>query len=208
MVRKLFPLLLVLTFILSCATTVRTPIHKVVGSDTIRAKVVLLENPEIDLAYQKTAVREYEAKLLSKPVTLVIKSKLGGGEVDFVLITRKEVQRLESMNPQEIVKIGQKSDVNVVIVVEPLKIDYAESSTKKDDEFCVLRKAKVLVSAKVHETKRGDVLMAGVYEGKADAKQCSKGVRRTDKLPSKDALIIKALKDSASKFAKEFWSSL
>jgi len=204
--KRLLPILLILFFI-GCATTSRVPIHKVVGSPTVRTKVVLLKNNNVDFAYQKTGVREFEAALLKEPISFSIKRTLGE-KVDLVLITRKEVQIINSLSPEEITKIGQESDVQAVIVVEPLNIDYSEGITRKEDEVCVVRNAKVLVSAKVAETRRGEVVLAGVYEGKAKAKQCSKGIQRTDKLPSKDSLIVRALKEAASKFSKEFWSNL
>lgn len=199
--------MLLVLFFIGCATTPRVPIHKVVGSPTVRTKVVLLKNRDLDLAYQKIAVREFEAALLREPISFSIKKTLGE-KVDLVLITRKEVQVINSLSPEEIVKIGRESDVQAVVVVEPMKIDYSEWVTREDEEVCVVRNAKVLVSAKVTETKKGEVVLAGVYEGKAKAKQCSKGIQRTDKLPSKDSLIIKALKDAASKFSGEFWSNL
>jgi len=208
MFRRWLLLIPLIAFILSCAATVKTPIHKIVGSDTIRAKVVLKENPNIDFAYQKLAVREVEAKLLNKPVTVVIRSRLSGGEVDFVLITRKEVQKVYSTAPEDIVSVARASDTNVVIVVEPLKVKYDELVLEKDVEVCVIRSAKTLLSAKVFDGKRGDILMAGVYEGKEKAQQCAKGIKRTDKLPSKDGIVLKAFKRSAEKFAKEFWKSL
>jgi len=191
-----------------CAQTTRAPIHEVVQSNTVRTKVVLFESGGVDAAYQKTAVREFEAQLLKKPLTFSLRSVIDREEVDLVLLTRKEVQRIDSVSPQEIVKIGEESDINTLIVLEPLKIDYSEGSVKKEDEFCVVRKASVVVRAKVFETRTGSLIFGGVYDGEAKARQCSKGIRRTDKLPSKDNLIIRALKKAASKFSKEFWSSL
>ncbi len=201
-------LALVMILLAGCAQTARTPIHKIIKSSTIRTKVVLLENEKIDFAYQKTAVREFEAQLLKQPASFVLRSTFGGEKVDLVLITRKEVQKIDSASPEEIKRIGEESDVNTLIVLEPLKIDYSEGSVKRENEFCVSRKASVLVRAKVFETKEGNLIFGGVYEGEAKARQCSKGIRRTDKLPSKDALIVKALKKAAVKFAGEFWSSL
>jgi hypothetical protein len=206
--KKFFWTFFILAFILSCASTTKTPLHKIVKSNTIRTKIVLLENPTVDFAYQKAAVREFEAQLLKKPVTFAIRSTLSGEEVDLVLITRKEVQKIPSLTPAEVVRIGQGSDLNVLIVLEPLKVEFSEGSTRKGEEVCVVRNARALISAKVFETKRGNIVLAGVYEGKAKARQCSKGIRRTDQLPSKDAIVLKALKKAATKFASEFWSSL
>ncbi len=206
--KRVAGLLLFFAFLISCAQTAKAPIHRVIGKDTIRTKVVLLENPELDSAYQKLAVRQVEAKLLNKPVTLVIKSRLTGGEVDLVLVTRKDVQRFGSVSAEKVVEIGKASGVDLLVVVEPLRIDYAESSVRKEVEVCISRKAKVLLSIKVYETAKGGILLAGVYEGKEEAKQCSKGVERTDKLPSKDRLVIKALKKAGEKFSKEFWNNL
>ena len=201
-------LALVMILLAGCAQTTRTLIHKIVKSNTIRTKVVLLENEKIDFAYQKTAVREFEAQLLRQPASFILRSTFGGEKVDLVLITRKEVQRINSTSPEEIIRIGEESDINTLIVLEPLKVDYSEGSVKREDEFCVSRRVSVLVRAKVFETKEGNLIFGGVYEGEAKARQCSKGIRRTDKLPSKDALIVKALKKAAVKFAGEFWSSL
>ncbi|WP_457600988.1 hypothetical protein [Hydrogenivirga sp.] len=203
---------LLLTFlffmVLGCASTTKTPIHKIVDSDIVRTKIVLLDRDNVEFAYQKAAVREFEAQLLKKPVTFAIRSTLSGKEIDFVLITRKEVQRIPSATPEEIVRIGQESDVNTLIVLEPLKVQYSEGSSKKGEEFCVVRRANVLIAAKVFETKTGNLIFGGVYEGKAKARQCSRGIRRTDELPSRDALILKTIKRAAIKFAGEFWSSL
>ncbi len=205
--KRIFYLFLVV-FLAGCATTARLPIHKVINDQTIRTKVVLLKNDSIDFAYQKTAVREFEAALLKEPVSHAIKASLGGEKIDLVLITRKDVQTIKSLTPEEVIKIGKQSDVNTVIVLEPVKVDYSEGSAKKEDEFCVTRDAKATVSVKVAETKEGEIVFAGVYEGSAKAKQCSKGIQRTDKLPSKDALVVKALKKAASKFSREFWNNL
>ena len=201
-------LILVLILLAGCAQTARTPIHKIVKSPTVRTKIVLMENEKVDPAYQRTAVREFEAQLLKQPVSFAIRSSLGGEKVDLVLITRKEIQRIDSATPEEIRRIGEESDVNTLIVLEPLRVDYSEGSIRRENEFCVSRRASVLVRAKVFETREGNLIFGGVYEGEAKARQCSKGIRRTDKLPSKDALIVKALKKAAVKFAGEFWSSL
>ncbi len=201
-------LILVLILLAGCAQTARTPIHKIVKSPTVRTKIVLMENEKVDPAYQRTAVREFEAQLLKQPVSFAIRSSLGGEKVDLVLITRKEVQRIDSATSEEIRRIGEESDVNTLIVLEPLRVDYSEGSIRRENEFCVSRRASVLVRAKVFETREGNLIFGGVYEGEAKARQCSKGIRRTDKLPSKDALIVKALKKAAVKFAGEFWSSL
>ncbi len=206
--RGIYALVFIFILLVGCASTTRTPIHQIVKSDVVRTKIVLLENGNVEFAYQKAAVREFEAKLLKKPVTFAIRSTLSGKEVDFVLVTRKEVQRISSASPEEIVKLGQESDINTLIVLEPLKVDFHEGSFKRGEEFCVTRRAKVLVGAKVFETNTGNLIFGGVYDGEAKARQCSKGIRRTDELPSKDALILKALKRSAIKFAGEFWSSL
>ncbi len=205
---KRFYVLLVFVLLVACATTSRVPIHKIVGSPTVRTKVVLLKKEEIDTAYQRTAVREFEAVLLKQPVTHAMRATVGGEKVDLVLITRKEVQTVNSIAPEDIVKLGRESDVNTVIVVEPVKVDYRESSLKRGEEFCVVRRAKVVISAKVFETKGGEVVLAGVYEGSYRAHQCSKGIRRTDKLPSEDLVVLRAIKEAASKFSGDFWRNL
>ncbi|EDP74474.1 hypothetical protein [Hydrogenivirga sp. 128-5-R1-1] len=206
--RGVYLLVLVLIFLTGCASTTKTPIHKIINSDIVRTKVVLLERDNVEFAYQKAAVRAFEAELLKKPVTFAIRSTFSGKEIDFVLITRKEVQKIPAEIPQEIVRIGEESDINTLIVLEPLKVNFSEGSSKRGEEFCVTRRAEVLIGAKVFETKTGNLIFGGVYEGKAKARQCSKGIRRTDELPSKDALILKALRRAAIKFAGEFWSSL
>ncbi len=200
--------LLLAVFILSCATTSRLPIHKVVDSTTVRTKVVLMEREGIDPAYQKAAVREFEAYLLKEPVTHTLKTAFGGEKVDLILITRKEVQRIKSITPEEIKKIGEESDLQVLIVLEPLKINYSEGSVKRGNEFCITRQAEALISAKVMGIREGKVIIAGVYNGKVKKRQCSKGAARTDKLPEKDKIVVKALKKAAMKFSKEFWNNL
>lgn len=206
--RRILYLFLLFGLIFGCASSTRTSIHKIVNSDVVRAKIVLLENPKIDFAYQKATVREFEAELLKKPVTFSIRSTLSGKEIDFVLITRKEVQKIPASTPEEVVKLGEESDINTLIILEPLKVDFSEGSSKRGEEFCVTRRAEVLVAAKVFETKTGSQIFGGVYDGEATARQCSKGIRRTDELPSQDALILKAIKRAGIKFAGEFWSSL
>ena len=200
--------LLVVLLLLACAPATRTPIHKVVGKDTLRVKVVLLEGKGVDVAYQKMAVREFEASLLKQPLTRAIKESITRERVDVVLITRREVQRVRSGSPSELVRIGKESELDLVVVVEPISVDYKEKTYTEEDRICVRRSAKVSVSAKVAETRKGSVLLAGVYTGRSKAVQCSKGIRRTDKLPSKDRIVVKALKEAASKFSKEFWGSL
>ncbi len=206
--RKFLPVLLILFLVVGCATTSRTPIHKIVGSSTVRTKVVLLDSGNVDKAYQKVAVREFEAKLLKQPVSYTIRSTIGGQKVDLVLITRKEVQVLRSSSPQELIAVGKESDVNTLIVLEPLKVEYSEGSAKRGEEFCVVRRAYVVIRAKVYETNRGSLIFGGVYDGKAEARQCSKGIQRTDKLPNRDSLVVRAVKKAAEKFAGDFWSAL
>jgi len=118
------------------------------------------------------------------------------------------VQTINSLSPEEITEIGERSDLQVLVVLEPLKILHSEGSFKREDEFCVTRKAEAVVSVKVADARRGDVILAGVYDGKAEARQCSKGIRRTDKLPAPEALVVKALRRAALKFSREFWSNL
>ncbi len=204
---KVFLILTVL-FLLGCATTTKTPIHKLVGKTTLRVKVVLLENRNVDVGYQKLAVREFEASLLKQPLTRAIRETITRERVDVVLITRKDVQKVRSGSPEEIVRIGRESDVDLVVVVEPVSVSYKEKTYTKEDKVCVRRSAKVSVSARVSETKGGNVVLAGVYTGRSKANQCSKGMKRTDKLPSKDGIVIKALKEAASKFSREFWGNL
>jgi hypothetical protein len=205
---KVKALVLALVFLVGCATTTKTPIHKIVGKTTLRVKVVLLENRKVDRAYQKLAVREFEASLLKQPLTRAIRESITRERVDLVLITRKEVQRIRSGSPEEVVRVGKESDLDLLVVVHPLSVDYREKTYTKGEEVCVRRQARVTVSAKVAETKGGSEVLAGVYTGRAKATQCSKGMRRTDKLPSRDGIVIKALKDAAVKFSKEFWGSL
>jgi len=206
---KRFTALIFIAFlVLSCAQTARVPISKVIGSSTVRTKIVLLPNPQVETAYQKVVVREYENALTKQPVSRAIKTAFGGEKVDLVLLVRKEVQEIDSLSPETIKRIGEESEVNTVIILEPRRIDYREGSVTRQDEFCVTRSAEVEVSAKMADTAKGEVIFAGVYRGDAKAKQCSKGIRRTDKLPSKDRLIIKAVKKSAVKFSEEVWSSL
>ncbi|MDQ7037790.1 MAG: hypothetical protein Q9N26_01120 [Aquificota bacterium] len=200
--------LLAVLFLLACAPATRTPIHKVVGKETLRVKVVLLESKGVDPAYQKMAVREFEASLLKQPLTRAIRESITRERVDVVLITRKEVQKVKNGSPAELVRIGRESDLDLVVVVEPISVDYREKTYTKEDRICVRRSARVSVSAKVAETGKGSVVLAGVYTGRSRAVQCSKGIRRTDKLPSRDGMVIKALKEAASKFSKEFWGSL
>ncbi len=169
---------------------------------------MLLKNENVDFAYQKTAVREFEAALLKEPVGHVLKATFGGERVDLVLITRKDVQTITALTPEEVTRIGEESDLHVLVVLEPLKVDYSEGSTRREDEFCVTRRAEAVVSVKVMDARRGDVVLAGVYEGKARARQCAKGIQRTDKLPSPDSLVVKALKRAAGRFSKEFWNNL
>ena len=205
---RLLALFAVALVILSCAQTSRVPISKVVGSDTIRTKIVLLPDPELDPSYQKLAVREYENALTKQPVTGVIKTAFGGGKADLVLLVRKEVQEVDSADPEVVKRIGEESEVNTVIILEPKKISYTQGSVKREDEFCVTRRAEVEISVKMMETEKGGIVFAGVYEGIAKARQCSKGMRRTDKLPSEERLVIRAIKRSAVKFSDELWSSL
>ncbi len=205
--KKLWVFLLFILLI-SCATTTRIPIHKVVNSPTVRTKVILLKNDKIDIAYQKAAVRELEASLRREPISFSLKRTFGGEKVDLVLITRKNVQSIDSLSSEEIKRIGKESDVNVVVVVEPVKVNYSEGTVRKGEEYCVSRDAQVVISVKVADVKGGEILLAGAYEGRSKAKQCSKGIQRTDKLPSKDVLIVKALKRASYKFAKEFWENL
>jgi len=193
-------------FLIGCAGTSKVPIHEVVGLSTLRTKVLLLPSKDVDIAYQERAVREFEAVLLRKPAGYFLKTVFGGEKVDLVLITRKKVQRVSSIS--EAVKVGKESDVSVVVVVEPLRIDFSEGSVKREDEFCTVRRSEAVISAKVVESGKGKIVLAGMYEGSSEGRQCSKGVRRTDKLPSKDVLVIKAVKEAATKFSKEFWSSL
>ncbi len=203
-----FLFLAVFILLVGCAGTARLPIHKVVDATTIRTKVVLLQKEDVELAYQKTAVREFEAALLKEPVGHVLRTTFGGERVDLVLITRKEVQTIDSFSPEVVTEIGAKSDLHVLIVLEPLKVYHSEGSSRRGEEFCVTRKAEAIVSVKVADARKGDVILAGVYDGKAEARQCSKGIRRTDRLPTPEALVVKALKRAASKFSKEFWSNL
>jgi len=203
-----FPLLLVFLILMGCAGTSRIPIHEVVGASTIRTKVVLLKKEDIDPAYQKAAVREFEASLLREPVGHVLKATFGGEKVDLVLITRREIQTIGSLSAEEVLRIGEESDLQVLIVLEPIEVEHTEGSVNRGEDFCVVREARAVVSVKVMDAGKGSVILAGIYEGKAKAKQCSKGLRRTDKLPSAEALVVKALKKAASKFSKEFWSNL
>ncbi len=204
---KRLAFLVFIVILAGCATTSRVPLHKIVGSPTVRTKVVLLKTDKVDPAYYRVTVREFEAVLLKQPLTYALRGAVGE-KVDLVLVTRREIQTIDNLTPEEVVRLGQESDVHLVIVVEPLKVDYKEGVTKREDEFCVTRKAEVTVSVKVAETRGGEVVLAGVYGGSSKARQCSKGIKRTDKLPSKDLLIVKALKEAASKFSKEFWGSL
>ncbi len=206
--KRFISLVLISLVILSCAQTARVPISKIVGSNTIRTKIVLLPNPQVEEAYQKLAVREYENALTKQPVSRAIKTAFGGEKVDLVLLVRKEVQKIDSFDPQTIKGIGEESEVNTVIVLEPRRVDFREGSVTRRDEFCVTRSAEVEISVKMADTEKGELVFAGVYRGDARAKQCSKGVRRTDKLPSKERLIIKAVKKSAVKFSDELWSNL
>lgn len=206
--KRLTALILIAFLILSCAQTARVPISKVVGSSTIRTKVVLLPNPQVEEAYQKLAVREYENALTKQPVSRAIKTAFGGEKVDLVLLVRKEVQSIDSLDPETVKRIGEESEVNTVIVLDPRRVDFREGSVTRKDEFCVTRSAEVEISVKIAETGKGEIVFAGVYRGDSRAKQCSKGVRRTDKLPSKERLIIKAVKKSAIKFSDELWSNL
>ncbi len=201
-------LLLLVVLILGCAPTTKTPIHKIVGKTTLRVKVVLLERKGIDVGYQRLAVREFEATILKQPLTRAIKESITRERVDVVLITRKDVQRIGSLSPGEVVRLARASDLDLLVVVEPLSVNYREKTYTKEDKVCVRRSAKVSVSANVAEAKKGSVVLAGVYTGKSKAVQCAKGMKRTDKLPSKDGIVIKALKEAASKFSKEFWGSL
>lgn len=199
--------MLFLFILVGCATTSRVPLHKIVGSPTIRIKVVLLETDKVDPVYYRPTVREFEAVLLRQPLTYALKGAVGE-KVDLVLVTRRDIQTIKELTPDEILKLGRESDLHLVVVVEPLSVDYTETMDRKGDEVCAVREAGVTVSVKVAETKAGEVVLAGVYRGLSKAKQCSKEIRRTDKLPSKDILIVRALKGAASKFSKEFWSSL
>ena len=202
-------LVLFIVFLISCAgTTNRVPIHQIVGVNTIYTKVVLLEKDQIDPAYQRAVAREYEMVLMTKPAGFVIRSKFSGKPVDVVLIRRKDVHTISDTTPETIVGIGEESDVHLVVVVKPTKLEFREGSANRGEEFCVTRTAEVVVSVKMMETKKGEVVHASAYDGKAEDRQCSKGMRRTDKLASKDALIGKAIKRSASKFAEDFWENL
>ncbi|GEM_PF-2517157 len=205
---KRLPLIILMALILSCAQTSRVPISKVIGTDTVRTKVVLLPDRSMDISYQRVAVREYENALTKQPVSRAIRTAFGGEKVDLVLVVRKEVQEVDSISPETFIALAQESDVNTVIVIKPVKIDYRQGSVTRGDEFCVSRTAQVEFSVKVGESKRGEVVFAGVYSGEAKARQCSKGIRRTDKLPSEDKLVLKAIKKSALKFSEEFWESL
>ena len=206
--KRLLVLLFIAVILSSCAKTTRVPISKVVGSDTVRTKIVLLPNSGFDISYQKLAVREYENALTRQPFSRAVRSVFGGGSPNLVLVVRKEVQEVSSLTPETIKRIGEESGVNTVIVLEPKKIEFKQGSVKRDDEFCVSRSAEVEISIKMGETKGGEIVFAGVYQGKAKARQCSKGMRRTDKLPSEERLIIRAIKKSAVKFSEELWSSL
>ncbi len=206
--KRLTSLILLAFLVLSCAQTARVPISKVVGSSTIRTKIVLLPNPQIEEAYQKLAVREYENALTKQPVSRAIRTAFGGEKVDLVLLVRKEVQTIDALDPETVKGIGEESEVNTVIVLEPRRVDFREGSVTRKDEFCVTRSAEVEISVKMAETVKGEIVFAGVYRGDSRAKQCSKGVRRTDKLPSKERLIIKAVKKTAVKFSDELWSNL
>ncbi len=200
--------LIVFAFLIFGCGATKTPIHKIVGKETLRVKVVLLERRGIDPAYQKLAVREFEATLLRPPITRTIKESLMRERVDVVLITRKEIQRVRSFSPEEIVRVGKASDLDLVVVVEPISVNYNEKTYTKEEKVCVKRTAEVSVSAKLADARKGSLLLAGIYSGKSKATQCSKGMKRTDKLPSKDRIVIKAFKEAASKFSKEFWESL
>ncbi len=196
-------------FLLSCSPkSGKVPIHQVVGSPTVRVKVAVVKSEEADPVHQRFAVREFESALRREPASVAVSRIFRGKEVDLVIVTPKKVKPLEKVSPSVIKREGRKSDLHALIVLDPMEISYDEVTEKKKEEVCVLRKAKAVVSVTVYDTKGADVLMAGVYEGESSAKQCSKGIKRTDKLPSKDLLIVKALKRAAYRFAKEFWANL
>lgn len=206
--RRFLPAFLLLLLLGGCATTSRVPLREVVGSPTVRTKVVLLDTGKVDPAYQDVAAREFEVVLLTQPITYVLRSAFGE-RLDLVLITRKEVQRIQSLTPEEVQKLAQRSDIHLLVVVEPVKVDYREQEeSRRENEFCVTREAEAVVSVKVAETKGGDVVLAGLYGDSSKETQCSQGIKRTDKLPSKDLLVVRALKKAADKFSKDFWSSL
>ncbi len=154
------------------------------------------------------AVREVENSLTRKPVGAVLKSAFSKEKVEVVIVTRKRVQKIGPNLKEEAKRIGEESGVDLVVVVELPEAEFSESSTRKEQRVCVVRNAKVLLSAKVLDTVRGSVLLAGVYEGDHSARQCSEGTARTDKLPSKDLTVQKAIKEASEKFVKDFYSAL
>ena len=206
---KLLLVLSLISFIFSCSPkSGKVPINQVVGSPTVRVKVAVVESEDVEPLYQRFAVREFETALRREPASVAVSRIFKGKEVDLVIVTPKKVRPLKEATPKTVKREGRQSDLHALIVLDPLKIDYKETTQNKEESICVERKAKAVVSVTVYETKKADVLMAGVYEGESSAKQCSKGIKRTDKLPSKDLLIVKALKRAAYRFAKEFWANL
>ncbi len=201
--------LFILILILSCApATKKVSIHEIVGKDTLRLKVILFEREDTDRIYQEKAVRETEASLTKIPVSYTIRSKLTGKEVDLVIVTRREVEKVKKVDAEVVKSIGKRSNVDVIVVTELIDTDFKEKEWREENRECISREAEVIISYKVFETEEGKIILAGIYEGEERFKKCEKGKIDKENIPSKDVLIVKAIKEASDKFSKEFWANL